>query len=46
MPSDGEKLAVVFQEDVTTSTYELSKSLPQHLVDTSSVLEELTVVDG
>jgi len=46
MPSDGKNITTVFPKDIMTLTHELLESLPQYLIDTSNVPEEVIVVDG
>jgi len=45
MYSESEDVPLVFQEEFMTLTMEISKALPQFLVDTSNVDEEVKVVD-
>jgi len=43
--SEGENVPLMFLEEFMTSTMEISETLPQFLVDTSDVDEEVEVVD-
>ena len=45
MKGDAIKVNPVFQEDVMTSTSQISEALPQFLVDVSGVMDEVQVVD-